>query len=207
MIPALLAEFDALPASAEKTALAPVVEKLRAWNRTADTASIETTWFVLANERRMLAQRANEQRARPHTLALAVALRLLEQRWGTPDVPWGRLNRHQRPLPGGPVALDSTRAHLGVGGAPGGLGSIFTFDTQPGGAAPRLGRSGNSFVKVIEFGPTIRAASILNYGQSGDPASPHFFDQARLYARREFKPAWFSRAEVEANSARSYTVR
>jgi acyl-homoserine-lactone acylase len=207
LIPALLDEFGALPASAEKQALTPAVDRLRAWNRTADTASIETTWFVLASERRILAQRAGEQRARPHTQALSEALRLLEQTWRTPEVPWGRLNRHQRPLPGAPQALDTTRNSLAVGGAPGGLGSIFTFETQPGGAAPRLGRGGNSFVKVIEFGPAVRAGSILNYGQSGDPASAHFFDQAALYARRQFKPAWFSRAEVESNSVRNYTVR
>lgn len=59
---------------------------------------------------------------------------------------------------------------------------------------------------MIAFGPQLRAGSILNYGQSGDPASPHFFDQAALYARREFKPAWFERSDVEANAVRSYRV-
>jgi acyl-homoserine-lactone acylase len=208
LIPALLEEYEALPAGAEREALAPAIERLRVWNRAADTTSVETTWFVLANERRIAAERAGQQRPRPHVQALAEALQLLERAWGTRDVAWGRLSRHQRPLPGAPVALDSTRTSLAVGGATGALGSIFTFESAPFGAAtPRIGRGGNSFVKVIEFGPTIRAASILNYGQSGDPESPHFFDQAALYARREFKPAWFSREEVEANSVRSYRVR
>jgi acyl-homoserine lactone acylase PvdQ len=60
---------------------------------------------------------------------------------------------------------------------------------------------------MVAFGPAVRAASILNYGQSGDPASAHFFDQAMLYAQRRFKPAWFDRADVEANAVRSYSVR
>jgi acyl-homoserine lactone acylase PvdQ len=180
------------------------VARLRDWNRIADTASVETTWFVLAFERRML----DPQSTRPYVSALADALRLLEQRWGTTEVPWGRINRHQRPLPGAPVLLDTLRSSLAVAGAHGELGSVFTFASGPvGQAAPRLGRGGNSFVKIIAFGPTLRAASILNYGQSGDPASPHFFDQGELYARRQFKPAWFSRAEVEGNSVRSYSVR
>ena len=40
--------------------------------------------------------------------------------------------------------------------------------------------------KVIEFTSVPRAMSILNYGQRGDPASPHWFDQAVLYAARQF---------------------
>ncbi|MDP9145967.1 MAG: penicillin acylase family protein, partial [Actinomycetota bacterium] len=129
-------------------------------------------------------------------------------RWGTTEVPWGRLNRHQRPLPGAPVVLDTTRRSLAVDGTHSELGSVFSFASgPPGEASPRLGRGGNSFVKIIAFGPTVRAASILNYGQSGDLASPHFEDQAERYARRQFKPAWFSRAEVEANAVRSYVVR
>jgi acyl-homoserine lactone acylase PvdQ len=202
-IPALLLEWqDAQPSQQE--ALAPAVARLREWDRVADSASVETTWFVLAFERRML----DPQPTHPHLNALAEALRLLEQRWGTTEVPWGRINRHQRPLPGAPVVLDTTRRSLPVDGTHDELGSVFSFASGPvGQASPRLGRGGNSFVKVVAFGPTLRAASILNYGQSGDAASPHFFDQADLYALRRFKPAWFSRAEVEANAVRSYSVR
>ena len=184
------------------------IDRLRRWDRVADTLSIETTWFVLANERRITAQRAGERRDRPHVVALKEALDLLRDAWGTTEVPWGKLSRHQRPLPGAPLQLDTTRTSLAVGATTGALGSVFVFESGPfGSPAPRLGRGGNSFVKVIAFGPQLRAASILNYGQSGDPASPHFFDQAELYARRTFKPSWFSRAAVEANAVRSYVVK
>jgi acyl-homoserine-lactone acylase len=207
LIPALLTEWEALSAE-ERRPLARAIERLRVWDRAADTASVETTWFVIANERRITAERAGQRRTQPHVQALAETLHMLEERYGTPDVPWGRINRHQRPLPDAPVVHDTARASVAVGGAPGGLGSVFTFESAPfGSVAPRLGRGGNSFVKVISFGPDVRAASIVNYGQSGDPASPHFFDQAALYGKREFKPAWFSRADVEANYVRSYTVR
>lgn len=208
MVPALLEEWQAMPASADRAALAPVIERLRSWNRIADTASVETTWFVLAAEHRALARSSGRQGSHARVQGLADALRALRSEWGTIEVAWGRLNRHQRPLPGAPVALDTARASLPVGATSGGLGSIFSYESAPFGAAgPRIGRGGNSFVKVIAFGPQLRAASILNYGQSGDPASAHFFDQAALYARRQFKPAWFSRADVEANAVRSYDVR
>ena len=203
-IPALLREWQRMQPSSEQQALAPAVARLREWDRIADTASVETTWFVLAFERRMV----DPQPTQPYVSALAEALRQLEEQWGTTEVPWGRINRHQRPLPGAPAVLDTTRRSLPVDGAHGELGSVFTFASGPvGEASPRLGRGGNSFVKVIAFGPPLRAASILNYGQSGDPASPHFFDQAELYALRQFKPAWFSRAEVEVNAVHSYSVR
>jgi acyl-homoserine lactone acylase PvdQ len=203
-IPALQAEWEAMPPSPERERLAPAVARLGGWNRVADTASVETTWFVLAFERRMLAR----QRPRPYVTALGEALRMLEDRWGTAEVRWGGINRHQRPMPGAPLALDTARRSLAVSGSHSELGSVFSYASGPvGQASPRLGRGGNSFVKVMAFGPRLRAASILNYGQSGDPASLHFFDQAELYAQGKFKPAWFSRAEVEANATRSYEVR
>ena len=59
-------------------------------------------------------------------------------------------------------------------------------------------------MKVVEFGPLVSGRSLLVFGQSGDPGSPHFFDQAQLYSDREFKPAWFTREEVEANAVESY---
>jgi acyl-homoserine lactone acylase PvdQ len=208
MLPALLTEWDDMPASPGKDALASVLDRLRNWDRTADAASVETTWFILSNERRIAAQRSGAGHADPRVAGLVDALRLLQDEWGTTEVPWGRLNRHQRPLPGATMVLDTARASLPVGGASGGLGSVFSYESAPfGSPGPRIGRGGNSFVKVIAFGPQLRAASILNYGQSGDPASAHFFDQAALYARREFKPAWFTRAAVEANAVRSSSVR
>ena len=207
MIPAMNAELAAMPASPARDSIAHVMQRLNAWDRTADTASIETTWFVLTVERYITAQQSRTSSDSPWLTALGEALQRLRTEWHTIDVPWGSINRHQRPLPGAPVALDTSRASLAVGGAHGQLGAVFSYSGDSfGEATPRLGRGGNSFVKVVSFGPTVRAASILNYGQSGDPASPHFFDQASLYAQRQFKPAWFARSDVEANAVRSYTV-
>jgi acyl-homoserine lactone acylase PvdQ len=90
-----------------------------------------------------------------------------------------------------------------VGGAPGFFGSVFTFQTEPlGSVGRRYGVHGNTFVKVIEFGPQVRGRSVLVFGQSGDSASPHYFDQAPLYAEGQFKPAWMTREEVEAHAGR-----
>ena len=197
---------DELRAARGRADLAQVIARLGQWNHVADAESVETTWLVLANERRGLAVRRQDTRPYPMLRALVETMELLQRRWGRIDVPWGSINRLQRPLPGAAVTLDTTRQSLPVDGV-GGLGSVFTFYSEPfGEAGPRIGVAGNSFVKVVEFGPTIRARSVLNFGQSGDPASPHFFDQAALYSRPAFKEAWFAEADVKRNAKRSYVV-
>jgi len=50
----------------------------------------------------------------------------------------------------------------------------------------------------------VKAASFLHYGQSHNPESPHFFDQARLLSEKRFKPAWFHWDDVIANTRRAY---
>ena len=56
----------------------------------------------------------------------------------------------------------------------------------------RYGTAGHSYFSVIEFGPKPKALSVLQFGQSADPNSKHYFDQAALYSKMEFKPAWFT---------------
>jgi acyl-homoserine-lactone acylase len=56
----------------------------------------------------------------------------------------------------------------------------------------------------VEFGPEANARSILVFGENSDPASPHYFDQSELYAQEEFKPAYFSLADIQAHAEKSY---
>ena len=57
---------------------------------------------------------------------------------------------------------------------------------------------------VVEFGDRVVAKTMLAGGQSGDPSSPHFNDQAQRYADRAFKDAAFYREDVEARAKRTY---
>ena len=72
------------------------------------------------------------------------------------------------------------------------------------GQKERFGVAGHSFVSVVDFGPEVQAKSILVFGESADPKSPHYFDQAKLYANRQFKPAWFDMADIQAHTERTY---
>ena len=56
----------------------------------------------------------------------------------------------------------------------------------------------------MEFGEKVRAKTILAGGQSSDPNSPHFNDQAEMYANGEFKEVAFYRQDVESRAEETY---
>jgi acyl-homoserine-lactone acylase len=94
---------------------------------------------------------------------------------------------------------------LPVAGGPANLGMIFAFTTvKVNGSKRRYGIHGNSYLAVVDFGPQIKARSIFVFGQSADPNTPHYFDQAELYARGEFKPAWFTLPVIKTHAERVY---
>jgi acyl-homoserine lactone acylase PvdQ len=66
------------------------------------------------------------------------------------------------------------------------------------------GTRGNSFVAVVEFGDKVKAKTMLAGGQSGDPNSPHFNDQAQRYADKEFKDAAFYKEDVLKRAEATY---
>jgi acyl-homoserine lactone acylase PvdQ len=82
---------------------------------------------------------------------------------------------------------------------------VFTYYSRPAaGQKRRYGVAGGTYVSVVEFGPTVRRLAVHTMGASGDPASPHYFDQAALYARGEFRPAWFTRQEIRRHLESEY---
>jgi len=87
----------------------------------------------------------------------------------------------------------------GTWGALAAYGARSTEDTK------RLyGYRGNSFVAVVEFGKKVKAKSILAGGQSGDPNSPHFTDQAQRYADANWKDVAYYQEDVEARAEERY---
>jgi acyl-homoserine lactone acylase PvdQ len=57
---------------------------------------------------------------------------------------------------------------------------------------------------VVEFGKKIKAKSVLAGGNSGNPNSKHFNDQALMYSKGQFKEVLFYKEDVLKNVERSY---
>ena len=66
------------------------------------------------------------------------------------------------------------------------------------------GDRGNSFVAAVEFGPRVRAKSILAGGNNSNPASPYYANQAEMYSRGQFKDVLFYKEDIERNLVRKY---
>lgn len=194
-IPGLVTDWTRLrdqnPSRAEK--MREAVELLRDWDRISTIESEAMTLFITASEQSALSVRGIER-----------AMSSLERDWGTWHVPWGDINRLQRVRSNGKSFSDDNPS-IPVAGVPSWAGSMFTvWSPRAPGQKRRYGTGGNSYVSVIEFGPTIRARSLHTFGASANPESPHHFDQASIYATGDFKEAWVSLQDVVNNAARSY---
>jgi acyl-homoserine-lactone acylase len=205
MLARLLEDLRAELSSSLGERLAPAALVLGAWDRRVSLDSVATSLSFLWLERVVgYGQRGSLLPEGTPTANLAAVLDELERRFGTWRVPWGQLNRHQRPGPDGSYS-DQRPSYPCLGAHPW-AGYAFCFlARRPAGCNLRYGYHGNSYVAAIELTPTgPRARTLLAYGQSSDPNSPHWDDQAALYARGETKPSPFTRAEVSAAAVRTY---
>ena len=135
----------------------------------------------------------------------SVALKALEDDFGSIDTPWGEVNRFQRLDGRIDQQFDDSKPSIPVGMASGRYGALASYGARRGEDTKRIyGTSGNSFVAVVEFGDRVKAKTLLAGGQSGDPDSPHFDDQAQPYADCEFKDAAYYRDDVEQRAERTY---
>ena len=76
--------------------------------------------------------------------------------------------------------------------------------SQKPGTKRWYGTSGNSFVAVVEFGDSVRARAVTAGGESGDPASKHFGDQAERYATGNLRPVYFYPNQLQGHVERVY---
>jgi len=220
LLPQLFAAYDELPANdSRKAALAPQIKALRGWDMRytleSTTTSLAIFWAQDLWNTYQPAAKAKEVQVldylhaaitpQQRLEALERATAKLTADFGNWQTPWGEINRFQR-LTGDIVQpFDDSKPSLPVPFASANWGSLAAYGMTSKQKTKRVyGERGNSFVAAVEFGPRIKARSILAGGESGNPASPHFSDQAAMYARGEFKEVLFYKADVEKNLERRY---
>jgi acyl-homoserine lactone acylase PvdQ len=136
---------------------------------------------------------------------LAEVINELNKKWGSWQIPWGRINRFQRLSDDIQLKFDDSQRSIPVGFASALWGMLPSYNSHyyPG-TNKRYGVSGNSFVCAVEFGKRIKAKSLLAGGESGDRNAKHFNDQAEMYTKGQFKDVLFYKEDVMKNAERTY---
>ena len=222
LIPALLDAYAGASDSLRRS-LQPAIAVLQKWDRHSAIHSVATTlaieWAghmvqympkpatteeatnVLANIDREVANSTAIQKLNE----LSAVLSDLQQRFGTWKVEWGDLNRYQRLTGRINETYDDKLPSVPVGLASSAFGCLPSFQSKVmKDTKKRYGYSGNSFIAAIEFGKKVKAKSIVTGGESSDPASPHFSDQATMYLGGWFKDILFYKEDVLNNMEKNY---
>ena len=220
LVPQITQAWDALPASDPRKAdLAEPVALLRGWDdrwgyeSEATTLAIfwgDTLWpevgpFAKAERMNVPSYIAEHVGPDAKFAALARARDRLVRDFGSWRVKWGEVNRFQRLDDSIAPHFDDAKPSLAVPFTSAQWGTLASFGAKPYPNTKRYyGTSGNSFVAVVEFAPHLRAWAVTAGGESGDPASPHFNDQAQRYIDGKLRPVYFYPSDLTGHTERSY---
>ncbi len=220
MLPPLFRAYDQLLAGDPRhDQLSEQIAVLRGWDDRWGVASVPTSLGVFWVED--LGRRVRDEAARsgkslddyltgsatPDELlaSLAAASDKLASDFGNWRTPWGDINRFQR-LTGDIVQpFNDSGPSIPVGFTSSRFGSLASFAarTYPG-TKKRYGTEGNSFVAVVEFGDSVRARAITAGGESGDPKSRHFDDEAQRYSTGDLRVVYFYPSQLVGHTEREY---
>jgi len=220
MIPGLLKSYDNLAASDPmKRSLAEPVAALRAWDYRWGANSVPTSVAVFWGEalfNRIGAEaRAASMSAETYAIeratdaerlqSLAAAKAKLESDFGKWQTPWGEINRFQRITDDIFPKFDDAAPSIPVPFTSARWGSLASFAARQYPQTKKwYGTSGNSFVAVVEFGDSVRARAVTAGGESGDPRSPHFNDEALRYSTGDLRTVYFYPSQLQGHTERVY---
>ena len=219
-LPLLFKAWDTIPEDNPlKSNTAEQIALLRTWDKRWSVNSVPTSVAVFwaedlqrtySPEARRARLQLNEYMARNLTAeqllnSLANASNKLAADFGTWKKPWGEINRFQRLTDDIVHPFDDAAPSIPVGFTSAVWGSLASFGARPYKATKKIyGTSGNSFVAAVEFGKTIHARAVTAGGESGNPASKHFNDQAKRYSTGDLREVYFYPAQLKGHTEREY---
>jgi acyl-homoserine-lactone acylase len=225
MIPPLIKSFEQNVKQGDSlfAKLHEPIEALKHWDFNSGLASVPTTLAIEWGQRLVLEINKYQQQHLPMEfvtatkeyvntatasellLPLNTTVNSLQQKFGKWNIAWGDINRYQR-LSGDLVQkYNDDKESLPVPFASAFWGQLPSYGSRyfPE-AKKRYGLGGNSFICAVEFGKKIKARSLLVGGESGDPSSPHFNDQAKMYTEGKFKEINFYPEDLQKHTEEMY---
>ncbi len=180
------------------------LDALRTWNFLADTNSPGMTffhawWTALSSrnietypskEALMSALKVNDAEIQDLSLEAATeAARMMRNEFDSLSVPWGDVHTVMRGDRETPLCGATS-------GEPVFVASDEVFERRKWRVT-----YGYGFAMAVSFGEKPRAVSMVPFGASEDPKSPHYADQLDLMAQRRFKVARYGFEDVQRNAA------
>ena len=222
-LPVLIKAWDsASDGDSLKAKTAEQIAVLRAWDQRWSTDSVATSLAVYWGQE--MVRKYPREANRPSEISLASvdkkylgsvrqdmlfalvnASDKLTADFGKWRTPWGEINRFQRLNDDIVHPFTDLGASIPVGFTSAIWGSLASFGARSYKGSKKIyGTSGNSFVAVVEFGPKVRAHAVTAGGESGNPASKHFNDQAKRYATGNLREVYFYPAQLKGHTEREY---
>jgi acyl-homoserine-lactone acylase len=174
----------------DKPELRKAVDAILAWDgrmsRDSTAATLYRGWLLVADMQKLT------HTSSPAKLisALGETVDWLKKNHGSAEVPWGQLNRIQRGSHSWPFS----------GGNAGSGMTLRAMESKLEGKVFN-GHWGQNWTQLVQFKKgAVSSWSMTPFGESDDPTSPHYSDQAeKLFSRDELKPTWFQPAELEGH--------
>jgi acyl-homoserine-lactone acylase len=222
LVPPLVTAYDSMKPGGDtrKQRLAEPIAVLRAWDYRWSANSVATSLAVYWGEElnRLVLGEASAAGMTPYDYmatrataslrlaALLVACDQLTRDFGSWKTPWGEINRFQRLTEDIVQPFNDAAPSIPVSFTSAQWGSLASFraQTYPG-TRRRYGTYGNTFVAVVEFGKdSVRAKAVTPGGESGDPRSRHFNDQAERYASGNLRDVYFYPGQLRGHTENEY---
>lgn len=191
---------DAYSSSEGFSDLAEAMEVIDGWDRRADIDSIGATlfmaWWHFGREmgdkvpRKIIQERKplNADAQKTILTALRQAVSYMEGTYKSIRVPWGDVHRLRRGDKSWPLAGVARQGLVT-------LRAVSAGDPDESGIMYAGG--GQLCTTVIFLDNPVRSYSVVPYGQSEDPTSPHYADQAeKLFSKGLFKPTWYQKGDL-----------
>jgi acyl-homoserine lactone acylase PvdQ len=223
LVPPLIKAYNANKSDTSFTSLSEPIQLLSNWDRNVSETSVATTlaiewaqklWPTIlkgmdeddeSDQVDKAIHFANTADAKTLLAPLLIVMSELEKKFGSWKQPWGEVNRFQRLTGNITEVFDDSKPSFPAGLAASTWGCLPSFTSKSfNGTNRRYGYNGNSFICAVEFGKKVIAKSLLAGGESGDPTSKNFRDQAEMYTKGQFKEVLFYKEDVLKHVEKNY---